>query len=319
MRPGRGKARPRSKVRPGHDDAAEGFVTAVDRGRFTVELVDEGDRALYAVKARELGRKGIVVGDRVSLVGDLAGGSDALARIVRRRARTSVLHRSADDTDTDERIIVANADQLAVVVALADPEPRTRLIDRALVAAFDGGLQPLLVLTKSDLASDESLRATYDSLGVPFVVTRRGGDLSQLAALLRDHETALIGHSGVGKSTLVNALVPDAARSTGHVNVVTGRGRHTSTSAVALRLPQGGWVVDTPGIRSFGLAHVELGRFMHAFPDLEPGTEECPRGCGHDDEHCALDRWVADGHADPERLASLRRLLASRGATDDDP
>ena len=148
-------------------------MTAVDRGRFTVELVDEGDRELYAVKARELGRKGIVVGDRVSLVGDLAGGSDALARIVRRRARTSVLHRSADDTDTDERIIVANADQLAVVVALADPEPRTRLIDRALVAAFDGGLQPLLVLTKSDLASDESLRATYDSLGVPFVVTRR--------------------------------------------------------------------------------------------------------------------------------------------------
>ena len=95
--------------------------------------------------------------------------------------------------------------------------------------------------------------------------------------------SVLVGHSGVGKSTLVNALVPGADRAIGGVNAVTGRGRHTSTSAVALELPGGGWVIDTPGIRSFGLAHVDLDRGPAGFPDLEPGTEECPRGCTHDE------------------------------------
>ena len=105
----------------------------------------------------------------------------------------------------------------------------------------------------------------------------------------------LVGHSGVGKSTLVNALVPGADRATGAVNEVTGRGRHTSTSAVVLELPGGGWVIDTPGIRSFGLAHVDPARVVQAFPDLAAGTASCPRSCSHDEPECALDAWVADG------------------------
>jgi ribosome biogenesis GTPase len=116
---------------------------------------------------------------------------------------------------------------------------------------------------------------------------------------------------------LVNALVPGAGRATGGDNVVTGRGRHTSSSAVALELPGGGWVIDTPGVRSFGLAHVDLARVIHAFPDLEEGIADCPRGCTHDEEECALDDWVAAGHSDPARLASLRRLLRSRSGEDD--
>ena len=122
----------------------------------------------------------------------------------------------------------------------------------------------------------------------------------------------------MGKSTLVNALVPDARRAIGGVNDVTGRGRHTSTSAVALRLPdRAGWVIDTPGVRSFGLAHVALDRIIHHFPDLEPGTAQCPRGCTHDEEECALDAFVASGEAGPAgpaRLESLRRLLRARGS-----
>ncbi|MGW7754725.1 ribosome small subunit-dependent GTPase A [Streptomyces violaceusniger] len=315
VRPNRKGNRPRTNIRPKHEDAAEGFVLTIDRGRLTV-LVE--DRTITAMKARELGRKGVVVGDRVAVVGDLSGDKDTLARIVRVEKRSSVLRRTADDDDPYERVVVANADQLAIVTALADPEPRPRLIDRCLVAAFDAGLEPLLVLTKSDLAPAEEMLKTYEPLGIPFVVTSRdeladGDAADRVRERLTDRITVFVGHSGVGKTTLVNALVPDHQRATGRVNAVTGRGRHTTTSALALPLPDTkGWVIDTPGVRSFGLHHVDPARVINAFPDLEPGTERCPRACSHDEPDCALDQWVADGHAEPARLYSLRRLLATR-------
>ena len=308
--------RPRTKERPTYDDAVDGVVVTVDRGRFTL-LVD--DTKVWAVKARPLGRKGVVVGDRVRVVGDVTGAEGALARIVEVHERTTVLRRTADDDDPIERVLVSNADQLVVVTALADPEPRPRLIDRALVAAYDAGMRPLLCLTKSDLADPETLLSTYRSLGVEWVVTRKGGDLSELTEQLAGRVSVLIGHSGVGKSTLVNALVPDADREIGHVNVVTGRGRHTSTSAIMLRLPDDeGWIIDTPGIRSFGLAHVEPWDLIEAFPDLDEMTEDCPRGCTHgeDEPECGLDDAIAAGSADPDRVASFRRLLAARSVSE---
>ncbi|HEY5833203.1 ribosome small subunit-dependent GTPase A [Streptomyces sp.] len=305
--------RPRTSIRPKHEDAAEGTVLTVDRGRLTVLV---GDREVTAMKARELGRKSAVVGDRVAVVGDLSGAKDTLARIVRVEERSSVLRRTADDTDPYERVVVANADQLAIVTALADPEPRPRMIDRCLVAAYDAGLDPLLVLTKSDLAPAKPLLETYGTLDLAYVVTSQEdfltGGVEQIRERLAGRVTAFVGHSGVGKTTLVNALVK-RQRSTGVVNAVTGRGRHTTTSALALPLPDdAGWVIDTPGVRSFGLAHIDPSRVIHAFPDLEPGTEGCPRACSHDEPDCALDAWVAAGHAEPARLDSLRRLLATR-------
>jgi ribosome biogenesis GTPase len=317
VRPNRKGNRPRTNIRPKHEDASEGMVLTVDRGRLTC-LVD--DRVVMAMKARELGRKAAVVGDRVSIVGDLSGDKDTLARIVRIEPRKSVLRRTADDDDPFERVVVANADQLAIVTALADPEPRPRLIDRCLVAAYDGGLTPLLVLTKSDLAKPDELLEMYGALGIPHIVTTHDEFVGGVAAErvhehLKGRTTAFVGHSGVGKTTLVNALVPkERRRTTGVVNAVTGRGRHTTTSALALPLAdeEGGWVIDTPGLRSFGLHHVDPGRVILAFPDLVPGTEGCPRACSHDEPDCALDAWVAEGHADPARLYSLRRLLATR-------
>ncbi|MGS2613561.1 ribosome small subunit-dependent GTPase A [Micromonospora sp. LZ34] len=306
-------------------------------------LPDTGADAhpVTAMRARELGRKSVVVGDRVSLVGDTSGTAGALARIVRITERRSVLRRTAEDDATTaegrlERVVVANADQLVIVSALADPPPRTGFIDRCLVAAYDADIEPLLCLTKADLAGPDAVLGYYAELELPYVLIRPDSDLDALRSLLAGRVSVMVGHSGVGKSTLVNRLVPEAARAVGTVSAI-GRGRHTSTSAVALRLPPApggagdlrqlqpsgsgaaGWIIDTPGVRSFGLAHVSADSLLHGFPDLVEGTADCPANCPHtaDAPDCGLDAWVAAGKADPRRLASYRRLLASRAGEGD--
>lgn len=310
VRAGRG-SRPRTKNRPEHADAKAAMVVTVDRGRWGCVLQGDPHRPVTAMRARELGRTPIVVGDEVQVVGDLSGRPDTLARIVRRADRRTVLRRTADDTDPTERVVVANADQMMVVVALADPPPRTGLVDRALIAAYAGGVRPILCLTKTDLTAAAPFAEQFADLDLTVVAAGRDQPLDEVQALLDGHITVLLGHSGVGKSTLVNRLVPQAQRAIGAVSGV-GKGRHTSTQSVALPLPGGGWVIDTPGVRSFGLAHIEHDDVMLAFSDLAEVVEDCPRGCGHRgppaDPECALDRLTG---AQARRVAAARRLLAA--------
>lgn len=313
VRPGRG-SRPRSKQRPVHADAVAAVVTTVDRGRYTCELTN--GQQVTAVRARALGRRGVIVGDRVGLTGDLSGADGTLARIVVLHPRKTVLLRTAEEGST-ERPLVANADQLGIVIAAADPEPRLGFVDRCLVAAYDARLEPLLIVTKTDLVDPAVFLESYRDLAVPVVRVDPTTDLRKLRERLEGMTTVLIGHSGVGKSTLVNRLVPDAERATGQVNVVTGRGRHTSTSALMMDLPGGGHIVDTPGVRSFGLQHVTPDTVIGAFEDLAAGVADCPRGCTHDEPDCALDAFCAAGGAPMERVASLRRILASLRESDE--
>ncbi|BDA63597.1 ribosome small subunit-dependent GTPase A [Actinomyces capricornis] len=354
VRPGKG-SRPRTKQRPAHRDAVEGMVTRIDRGHYRIRLDDpgltrDGSGDITAMKARELGRGKVVVGDRVAVVGDTSGRSGTLARMVRIQERSTLLRRSAEDGDAagTQRPVVANAELLVIVTAVADPQPRPRMIDRYLVAAYDAGMEPLLILTKSDLADATPLSDLYKPLGVRCLSTvlaphgpgpgpaerpvgpgpQGGGEpavpvgahrgLGAVREALTSRTSVLVGHSGVGKSTLINALVPGAGRATGQVNAVTGRGRHTSTSLQALELPGGGWVIDTPGVRSFGVAHVGSAEVLQGFADLAQVAQDCPRGCPHlaGALDCALEEW-AEQAGDAAlathrraRLDSFRRLLA---------
>lgn len=316
--------RPRTKRRPSHDDAEHARVVAVDRGRYTL-LIGENtpaERQVTASRASELRKQSLVAGDQVRVVGDTSGQEGTLARIVEVLPRTSLLRRSADDTDQVERVIVANADQLLIVVAAADPPPRPRLVDRYLVAALDAGIRPLLVVTKTDLASPDEFLKHFDGIDLTvFTSSTEQMPVAEIGQALIGHDTVFVGHSGVGKSTLINALVPGANRATGHVNQVTGRGRHTSSSSVCLRYvtPAGsGWVIDTPGVRSFGLGHIDPDNILRAFEELDLIAENCPRGCSHlpEADDCTLVMAAASGELDQrglERLDSLQRLLRTFG------
>lgn len=333
IRPNKKGSRPRTKDRPAYKEATIGRIITVDRGRYTA-VVDEGtaqERSVTAVRAKELRRSPIVAGDKVGLVGDISGKPDTLARLIRIEERTNLLRRSADDTDPVERVVVANADYLVIVVAAENPEPRTGFIDRSLVAAFDSGLKPILCITKTDLKHPQWLLDYYRNVDLTILLSKavdgrapseqgsEGLDASlveQLHTILDGSVSVLLGHSGVGKSTLVNALT-GAERATGHVNAVTGRGRHTSSSALALQprdSKAGTWIIDTPGIRSFGLAHVPVENLVAAFSDLAPGALDCPKGCTHSltAPNCGLQAYVEAGQAGEagaERLESLRKLL----------
>jgi ribosome biogenesis GTPase / thiamine phosphate phosphatase len=316
------KARPRTKDRPDYSDAKTAKITEVDRGRVKCLIIDTESKdhqpvEVIAMKARELGKKSVVVGDLVSVVGDLSGTEGTLARVVTVLPRKNSLTRTIDDHVNDERVIVANVDQMAIVIAAANPEPREGFVDRALVVAFDQGIKPIIIMTKQDLADGSEFLNTYKDLDITIFKINKESDLTNLHSILADKVTVLLGHSGVGKSTLVNKLLGNEKRATGDVNDVTGRGRHTSSSAISLQLPsnnsneQTGWIIDTPGVRSFGVAHVEPTRVISAFAEFTEAINHCPKNCSHNEEKCALNSWPNLTPQNLARLESLRRVIST--------
>ena len=314
IRPSRSVPR-RSKDRPDYSELPIAFVTQVDRGRSL--CLTDGGTLVTAMKARELGKNAVVVGDLVRLDGDTSGEVGSLARIVEVRERRNSLSRTIDDIGAMERAIVANVDLMLIVVAASNPEPRTGFIDRALVVAYDQGITPILVITKCDLADPTALKDLYAPLSLEIFSTKRGDDVSSFRERLLGKTSVLIGHSGVGKSTLLNAILGHEARLTGDVNEVTGRGRHTSSNAVAFPLHDSevegvakSWLIDTPGVRSFGLRHIDPDRVLGAFGELQEVIARCPKNCSHDEESCALNEWLAANPQGENRVTNLRRLLA---------
>jgi ribosome biogenesis GTPase len=259
--------------------------------------------------AGRLRRSRPVVGDRV----DVRELPDRSVRVEAVLPRHGILLRGA--FRNEEKIVAANVDVLVIVAAVADPPLRTGLIDRYLVAAWRGGIEPMLALNKVDLPYDAGevarARDIYEGLGhrVIALSLRTGEGLDELRSALADRVAVLAGHSGVGKTSLTNALT-GRTDATGALNPVSDRGRHTTTGARYMDLPGGGALIDTAGIRSFGIAGVAADDLEQAFPEIAAAAEGCEwEGCRHGegDEGCAV--TGAAGIA-PERLASYRKLVA---------
>lgn len=314
VRPNPRGSRPRTKNRPSFENAKRGMVLEVHLARYRV-LTEDGVEVL-ATLAKELRSDGCVTCDQVLLDGDVTGKAGSLARIVQIEPRSSELTRVAEDGS--EQRIVANADQIVIVMAAANPEPKARLVDRFLVASYLQKLSPVLVITKCDLADPADFVEKFSGTNLQVIKTsKQSPNLAELKRLISGKKSVFVGHSGVGKSTLINLLAPDSGRATGEVNLATGKGKHTSSSAVAIAVDNG-WIIDTPGVRTFGISGASTWEILASFSDLNEVANNCPRDCSHleGSPDCELDAAVVSGELKAERLASFRRLVDSISSVD---
>lgn len=254
------------------------------------------------------------------VVGDIVTWNDA-TQITDILPRRNWLSRRAAGGYTNEQVIVANVDQVIPVFAAANPRPAWNLLDRYLVSAEAAEIPALICLTKMDLVSGaeraeiEAIAAEYRAIGYDVVLTSTatGHGIDELSARLQDRLSALLGKSGVGKTSLLNALQPGLGQRVQTISRATGKGRHTTTSAEIFMLESGGAIIDTPGIREFGLWDIDDGDLAWLFPEMRPFVESCKfrLDCGHDEEPgCAVRRAVVEGQISPYRYQSYLKLRA---------
>ncbi|WP_028241597.1 small ribosomal subunit biogenesis GTPase RsgA [Stutzerimonas azotifigens] len=255
----------------------------------------------------------LVTGDRIVW----RRGQQDIGVIVAQQPRRSELCRP--DSRGQLKPVAANVDRLVIVFAPL-PEPHANLIDRYLIAAEHAGIQPLLLLNKADLLTPENthvseLLAVYQRLGYPLLeVSAHGGEgLDRLRAELDGHISVFVGQSGVGKSSLVNTLLPEAQTRVGELSEQSGKGTHTTTTARLFHFPGGGDLIDSPGIREFGLGHVSRADVEAGFVEFRDLLGHCRfRDCRHDREPgCALLKALDEGRIEPQRMASYRHILSS--------
>jgi ribosome biogenesis GTPase len=291
-----------------------GLVVRVDGIACTVQLTDGQRRrarlAGQVMRQRE-GTAPVAVGDRVRLQ-PLDGQFDLVEQ---RLPRRNELVRAAAGGGRLKQVIAANLDLLVIVLAIARPEPVLARLDRFLIIAAQAGIPPLIVINKLDLASepasDERLLAIYRQLGYPLLATsvRTKQGIAELRDWLTGRLSALVGASGVGKSSLLNAVQPGLRLRAGEVSR-SGKGRHTTTAADLLPLTGGGFVADTPGLKELGLWAIRADELIDYFPELAPLRGSCRFAtCRHRQEPgCSLLRALAEGRLDPGRYQSYQRL-----------
>jgi ribosome biogenesis GTPase / thiamine phosphate phosphatase len=302
------------EIRPGgrgnptnHASLLKGQIVASFGRRYSVELADAS-----VLDCVTRGRRAeIACGDRVQV----ARRGDGLGVIESLDTRSTLLYRS---DRARQKLVAANVSQIVVVVAPV-PAYYDDLINRCLAAAEDGGMAALILLNKSDLPQAPAALAaleSYRGLGYRVEALSAKRDVGPLLAHLKGRTSVLVGQSGMGKSTLINALIPQASMPVAEISTALDSGRHTTTHARLFHLDAATHVIDSPGMQAFGLHHLDAGALESAFVEFRPWLGQCRfRDCRHVTEPgCAITAACADGKISQRRLESYRGLVRERGA-----
>ena len=294
-----------------------GTVLRAQGGVYEVQAPDAVYEAVLRGRLKRDERTGgkVVVGDRVDLVPEKSGEKTVWA-IDRVHERASVLARRSPGKAPRPKPIVANVDQVLIVFAAANPDPHLRMLDRFLVIAADAELEPLIVVNKTDVAGEERARRTfsaYEKAGyrVLYTAAKESRGVDAVRDALCGRLSALTGPSGVGKSSLLNAIQPGLGLRVAAISEAVNKGRHTTVTAQLIPLECGGWVADTPGLREVGLWEVDRDNLQFYFPEFEPLLGSCRYPtCTHVHEPgCAVRAATDAGTIDPGRYDSYRRMI----------